>query len=95
MLNINDDFTIHPRAKAPAMRLAGYTLDDVYERPSVHKRLAFDYCKRLCERYGGWDFRISSHNTMTFTVMFDFQNPDTGELMRAVITRDYNRAYYI
>lgn len=95
MININDDFTVHPHASAPAMRFDGYTLDDVYERPSNHKRNAFDYCKRLCERYGGWDFCISSHNTMIFTVMFDFEHPETGEPMRAYITRDYNHAYYL
>lgn len=95
MLNINHDFTVHPRAKAPAMHVDGYTLEGVYERPSDNKCRAFAYCKDLCERYGGWDFCISSHNTMVFTVMFDFMHPETGELMRAHITRDYNHAYYL
>lgn len=95
MLNINDDFTVHPRATAPLMRLDGYTLEDVYERPSNRKRQAFAYCKELCERYGGWDFRISGHNCMTFSVMFDFEHPETGELMRAFITRVHNHAYYL
>lgn len=95
MLKINEDFKAHPRAKVPAMRFDGYTLEDVYKRPSNRKRHAFDYCKRLCERYGGWNFRISSHNCMAFTVMFDFEHPETGELMRAFITRDNNHAYYL
>lgn len=95
MLNINHDFTVHPRAKAPAMRVDGYTLEDVYGRMSDNKCRAFAYCKRLCERYCGWDFCISSHNNMMFTVMFDFMHPDTGELMRAYITRSYNHAYYL
>lgn len=95
MPKINEDFTIHPRAKAPYYRVDGYTLEDVYERPSKRKRNAFDYCKRLCERYKGWDFCISGHNETTFSVMFDFMHPETGELMRAHITKTYNHAYYL
>lgn len=95
MSNINEDFTVHPHSSAPSMRIDGYTLDDVYERPSAAKRHAFAYCKKLCDAYGGWDFCISAHNCMTFSVMFDFMHPETGELMRAYITKTYNHAYYL
>lgn len=95
MLNIRHDFTVHPRAKAPRMHVDGYLLEDVYKCPSVNKRRAFAHCKDLCERYGGRNFCISSHNTNEFCVMFDFVHPETGELMRAYITRSHKHAYYL
>lgn len=42
-----------------------------------------------------YDFCITSANTFTFTVMFDFINPEDNRLMRAVITKVYNHAYYL
>ena len=49
-LNINQDFTIHPRAKAPRMCCEGYHLSDVYNRYSRAKENAFDYCRELCQK---------------------------------------------
>lgn len=94
ILNINSDFIVHPRAKAPRMYCKGYTLADVYGRYSMAKEKAFEYCRDLCKKYNGWGLCISSHNAQFFTVMFNFEHPETGELMVAKITRDYNHAYY-
>lgn len=93
-LNINQDFKVHPRAKAPRKYCDGYTLADVYNRYSTAKENAFKYCRDLCKKYNGWGMCISSHNAQTFTVMFNFEHPETGAKMVAKITRDYNHAYY-
>lgn len=89
------DFMLHPKVDAPVMYCKGYTLSDVYDSWSAAKERAYDYCRRLCEDLNGWDFCITGSNCMTFSVMFDFEHPDTGELMRAYITKDYNRVYYL
>lgn len=88
-------FKLHHKAAAPAMYCKGYTLSDVYDSWSDKKQIAFDYCRRMFNDLDGWNFCISGANCMTFSVMFDFKNPDTGELMRAHITKDYNHAYYL
>lgn len=88
-------FTVHPYAKAPEKYCEGYVLADVYGTYSYRKEQAFKYCKALCERFNGWGFCITSHSTFTFCAMFDFENPETGEIMRAHITPTYNHAYYL
>lgn len=93
-LNINKDFTVHPRAKAPRMYCEGYNLSDVYKCYSRAKEKAFNYCRELCQKYNGCGLCISSHNSQTFTVMFNFEHPETGREMVAKITRSYNHAYY-
>ena len=85
MFNLKIDFTIHPKAAAPNVRAIGHTLDDVYGSYSIEKARAYTYCKELCEKYDGF----------MFTVSFDFINPDDNRPMRAIITRDYNHAYYL
>lgn len=95
MLNVKKDFTIHPRAAAPCVFTIGHTLDDVYGSYSIEKARAYTYCKELCDRYDGYDFCITSANTFTFTVSFYFINPDDNRLMRAIITRTHNHAYYL
>lgn len=88
-------FEVNPKAAAPEWYCKGFTLADVYDRWSHEKQSAYDYCKRLCDDLDGWGFCISSSNTFAFSVMFDFNHPETGDLMRAYITRDHDRAYYI
>ena len=65
-------------------------LEDVYGRYSAAKAEAFSYCKSLCEELNGCDMCITAHNTMTFTVGFEFPHPETGEICLAKITKDYN-----
>lgn len=88
-------FMVHPRAAAPRYTAIGETLDDVYGSCSVRKRSAYDYCLRLCHDLDGWNFAITGANCFLFSVTFDFAHPDTGELMRAHITKYYNHAYYL
>lgn len=95
MLNVNNDFTIHPKAAAPRVFAIAHTLDDVYGSYSIEKARAYTYCKWLCDRYDGYDFCITSANTFAFTVSFDFINPTDNRAMRAIITRTYNHAYYL
>lgn len=95
MRDINASFKVHPRAKAPAKRIEGEHLDDVYGSFSAAKARAYMYCRALEAEFDGFDGGITGHNSQFFTYMFDFVNPDTGELMRAHITPTYNHAYYL
>ena len=70
--------------KANANRVDGYTLYNVYERPSYMKEKAWVYCKNLCRKYHGTNLHIVGHNSCTFTVSFDI-----GDKV-AYITRDNN-----
>lgn len=95
MKDIRESFTVHPRAAAPKPHAIGYTLDDVYGRCSSAKRDAFADVARLCEDFGGRNLRITAANKFAFSCAFEFAHPETGEAMRAIITRDYNHAYYL
>lgn len=95
MASILEDFTIHPRAKAPKYHAIGTTLGEVYKVPSHNKQRAYNYCMGLCKKYDGEQFAITAKNCMCFSVMFIFRNPENGRRMLAHITRDYNHAYYI
>ena len=94
--NINGiSFKYHPRASAPDTSIEAYTLDGVYERPSHFKRVAFRDCEIMANCLNGFNRGITSYNCQTFTYRFDFAHPETGELMRAVITRDYIHLYHL
>lgn len=95
MRDINASFKVHPRATAPEKRIKGEHLDDVYGCYSAAKARAYMYCKDLEAEFDGFDGGITSYNVFSFTYMFDFANPDTGELMRAHITPTCNHAYYL
>ena len=49
----------------------GYTLYDVYTTVSQAKRNAYDYCLALCAKENGYNFRIISHNTFSFSVAWE------------------------
>ena len=71
-----------------------WTYGDIYEaydKPSYEKVKAWNYCKRVCERLGGWDLIISSKNTFQFSAVFTFIDPETGVICYGYITRDYDR----
>ena len=68
-----------------------WALWQVYGRYSQAKENAMQYCVDLMHRLDGWGIRILSHNCMMFTVGFCFNDPDTGVLRFAYITRDYDR----
>lgn len=90
-----ESFTCHPYAVAPIRHAEGVYLSDVYDSYSVAKEQAYDYCERLCEKFNGWGFQIVSHNCMTFSVQFKFENPLNGCIMLAFITRDYKHLYFV
>lgn len=99
---LTNDFTVHPRKRVSATPITDWagrpmpkTLDDCYGRYSYAKRRAYNYCVELCKKYDGFNLCITSYNTFCFTVSFDFIHPDTGEYMRAIITRAHNNAYYV
>lgn len=72
----------------------GEKLSDVYGSYSNAKVDAYNYCKRLCRRFNGFDFAIRSKNTNTFSVNFRFVNPLNGKIMLAIITRWHNNLYF-
>lgn len=88
-------FNLHPKAVAPNPRSRGVTLGDVYGHWSCAKQQAYEYCRRMYEELDGWGFCITGSNCMVFTVKFDFVNPETGEILRTIITKDYNHLYYL
>lgn len=49
----------------------GYTIHDVYAKPSSAKWQAYHYCLRLCAAECGQNFRIISHNTFRFTAAWE------------------------
>lgn len=101
-LNLREDFEVHPRKRVPptpthdwAGRRMPYELHEIYKSYSDAKANAHKRCYNLMRKYNGCNFAITGHNCMQFTVSFDFPNPDTGEPMRAIITRDHTRCYFI
>lgn len=66
-------------------------LSECYSSYSWKKAGAFNYCRRLCYALNGYNLRIVSHNSWSFSVKFEFVHPDTGALCTAYITRTYNR----
>lgn len=66
-------------------------LSQVYGSYSQNKEYAMKYCFHLYNELNGERIRIISHNSMVFTVGFEFDHPTTGERCFAYITRDYNR----
>lgn len=93
--SIMSRFTVHPKAKAPVYYDEGWNLGAVYGSYSYAKANAWDYCVRLCDEVNGTGLAVRGHNTFAFTANFFFINPENGREMMAVITRDYNHAYYI
>lgn len=89
-----ESFKCHPYAEAPRRRGEGVYLSDVYESYSDAKEYAYNYCRKLCDRFNGRGFKIVGHNCMTFSVQFEFENPLNGCIMLAHITRGYNHLYF-
>ena len=49
----------------------GYSLNEVYGTYSAAKGSSWSYCRDLCRREGGTNFRIISHNTFGYSVAWD------------------------
>ena len=99
---INEDFVfdgyyfkhITAPKKCDAMRRAilrrdvDWDIHEAYGRPSVYKARAWENCKALCEKLGGYRCVITGHNCEKFTVMFYFTSPETGVWSIARVTAD-------
>ena len=88
-------FTLHPCKAAPFKCAIASNIWQAYDRPSNRKVKAWHDCEEMCRDCDGYGLCITAAGCQTFSVMFDFAHPETGELMRAHITRDYNHLYYL
>lgn len=66
-----------------------YDLNDLYNKASIYKWRAYNYCRELFYKLNGYDFKIIGGNCMTFSVGFKFMENDIEYF--AYITRDYDR----
>ena len=57
-----------------AQRYDGYSLFDCYDNCSHAKHRAYQDCIDMCNKEGGKNFHISSHNTSTFSVAWEVEN---------------------
>lgn len=88
-------FRYHPRADAPTKSAIAPNIWQAYDKPSYLKVEAWHDCENMCRELDGFGLCITGAGCQTFSVMFDFAHPETGELMRAHITRDYNHLYHL
>lgn len=49
----------------------GVELYQIYSSYSTAKAKALEYCKALCYKENGYNFRIISHNSQTFSVAWE------------------------
>ena len=49
----------------------GTELYQIYSSYSTAKAKALEYCKALCNEENGYNFRIISHNSQTFSVAWE------------------------
>lgn len=68
---ISKDSKKGEQLKANANHFDGYTLYEVYDKPSYRKEQAWEYCRNLCKKYNGTNLHIVGHNTCTFSVSFN------------------------
>ena len=88
-------FTLHPYKDAPIKYPVAPNIWQAYDRPSALKVAAWGDCEQMCRDCDGYGLCVTAAGCQTFSVMFDFMNPVTGELMRAHITRYHNHLYYL
>ena len=72
----------------------GYNLWEVYGRCSAEKQNAWDECLAKCDNENGYNFRIISHNTFSFSVACDVINLETGEFI-GVRIETANNSYFV
>lgn len=54
-----------------ALNNQGTELHEIYKSYSTAKAQALEHCKALCYKENGYNFRIISHNSMTFSVAWE------------------------
>lgn len=102
MVDYRKLFIVHPRkrvGRTPLYDWAGrpmpHCLDEVYGSYSIHKAKAYRYWKHISRELHGERFCITAHTCNFFSISFDFPNPETGEMMRAIATGRSAHVYYI
>lgn len=76
----------------------GYTLHDVYGKPSDAKKKAYSWCfNKYKEDENAENFRMVGHNCHFFTVAWDsiWADPATGEVQTAVFMETSHNSYII
>ena len=71
---------------ARANNFLGTELRQVYGRWSDAKESAMQRCRRECYEDNGYNFRIISANGWAFSVAWEYDNPETGEIMTKIKT---------
>ncbi len=67
----------------------GSDLYNCYDKPSINKIRAMQYCEDLCTKYNGHHLTIIGYNLMQFSVGFLFEQD--GRNYFAYITKNYDR----
>ena len=63
----------------------------VYTKFSSAKAKAMEYCRNLMYALNGSGLRIISFNDQTFSVGFEYPDPETGAMCFAYITKAHDR----
>lgn len=63
-------------------------LQDVYKTCSAEKWRAFDHCRTRFAELNGFGFRIIGANTFGFSVGFEYENPEYGNVVFVYITKN-------
>ena len=66
-----------------------YNIHSAYDRPSLRKINAWEYCKKLCEENNGYGLKITGHNTCTFSAGFLFNKDGSTYLCYITPSYDY------
>ena len=74
---------------AKARHNEGTELYHVYRSVSAAKMRAMEQCKAWCKEDGGRNFHIISHNSHRFSVAWEYDHPETGEIMTRIETAEY------
>lgn len=80
-----------------ARHVEGRNLYEVYGSFSSAKAKAFEDCRRWCYETNGENFRITSHNSFSYSVAWemDYVDPETGEVSRATRIETANNSYIV
>lgn len=66
-----------------------------YDKPSINKVKAWEYCKKLCGDYNGKNLRVLANTCFIFTAGFvgEIEDATTGEVKNifVYITKSYDK----
>lgn len=75
-------------------RSEAYSLYGIYDKFSMAKSRAWQYCEDLCKQYNGYNLKAISGNTFTFSAGFTFKN-ENGQTIFCYITPSKNQFYIV